>query len=131
MMDKLAVARALREVGMLLEVKGENPFKVRAYETGARAVEGIAEDLGVLVAQDRLTEIHGIGKALAQKIAELRSTGASIFSTGSGRSCRPGSRVSCRYRTWGRRRSPPCTPPSGSIASRSSRPPARRAASAR
>lgn len=74
-MDKLAVARALREVGMLLEVKGENPFKVRAYETGARAVEGIAEDLGVLVAQGRLTEVAGIGQALAQKITELHATG--------------------------------------------------------
>ena len=54
MLDKFAVARALREIGALLELEGENPFKVRAYENGARAVEGLAEDLGALVAADRL-----------------------------------------------------------------------------
>ena len=75
MLDKLAVARALREVGMLLEVKGENPFKVRAYETGARAVEGLGEDLAILVAEKRLTDVPGIGGALAQKISELHATG--------------------------------------------------------
>jgi len=75
MMDKLAVAGALREVGSLLEVKGENPFKVRAYETGARALEDLTEDLSTLVAEKRLTEVPGIGEALAQKIEELVSTG--------------------------------------------------------
>ena len=75
MLDKHAVARALREVGTLLEVKGENPFKVRAYETGARAVEDLTEDLATLVAEKRLTEVSGIGEALAQKIGELFTTG--------------------------------------------------------
>ncbi len=75
MPDKLAIASALREMGQLLEVKGENPFKVRAYETGARALEGLSEDLGKLVAEERLTEIPGIGEALAKKIAELHRTG--------------------------------------------------------
>ena len=45
MLDKFAVARALREIGTLLELEGENPFKVRAYENGARAVEALADDL--------------------------------------------------------------------------------------
>jgi DNA polymerase (family X) len=75
MLDKLGVARALRELGMLLEIKGENPFKVRAYENGARAVEGLAEDLHRLVEEGRLTEVAGIGEALAKKIAELHRTG--------------------------------------------------------
>lgn len=75
MLDKHAVAKALREVGFLLQLKGENPFKVRAYETGARAVEELAEDLGALVAQGRLPEIRGIGRALAAKIADLQRTG--------------------------------------------------------
>jgi DNA polymerase (family 10) len=75
MLDKFAVAKALREVGQLLEVKGENPFKVRAYEAGARAVEELAADLGKLVAEGRLTEVRGIGEALAKKIAELHLTG--------------------------------------------------------
>lgn len=75
MLDKFGVARALREIGTLLELEGENPFKIRAYETGARAVEAIAEDLGLLVAGDRLTEVPGIGEALAKKIAQLHTTG--------------------------------------------------------
>ncbi|HET9595970.1 MAG TPA: DNA polymerase/3'-5' exonuclease PolX [Anaeromyxobacteraceae bacterium] len=75
MLDKFGVARALREIGTLLEVKGENPFKVRAYETGARALEDSPEDVGALVAGDRLQELPGVGEALARKIAELHATG--------------------------------------------------------
>jgi DNA polymerase (family 10) len=75
MLDKAAVARALREIGMLLEVKGENPFKVRAYEAGARALEDAQEDLPQLVASGRLRELRGIGDALAKKIADLHLTG--------------------------------------------------------
>ncbi len=75
MLDKFGVARALREIGALLELEGENPFKVRAYENGARAVEALAEDLGQLVAQERLLEVKGIGEALAKKIGDLHRTG--------------------------------------------------------
>ncbi|HEX9244139.1 MAG TPA: DNA polymerase/3'-5' exonuclease PolX [Anaeromyxobacter sp.] len=75
MMNKLEVARALREIGALLEVDGENPFKVRAYETGARALEGLSDDLGTLAEEGRLVELPGIGEALARKIAELHRTG--------------------------------------------------------
>ncbi len=75
MLDKFGVARALREIGALLELEGENPFKVRAYENGARAVEALAEDLGALVAANRLLEVKGIGDALARKIADLHGTG--------------------------------------------------------
>jgi DNA polymerase (family 10) len=75
MLDKFAVARALREIGALLEVEGENPFKVRAYENGARAVEGLADDLGQRIAAGGLTELPGVGEALARKIADLHATG--------------------------------------------------------
>jgi DNA polymerase (family 10) len=74
MLDKFAVARALRELGTFLELEGENPFKVRAYENGARAVEAV-EDLAARVDSGRLTEVPGIGEALAKKIAELHRTG--------------------------------------------------------
>jgi DNA polymerase (family 10) len=77
MLDKFAVARALREMGSLLELEGENPFKIRAYENGARALEGLTEDLGTLVAERRLLEVPGIGEALAGKIASLHTTGRS------------------------------------------------------
>jgi DNA polymerase (family X) len=75
MLDKFGVARALREIGALLEVEGENPFKIRAYENGARALEGLAEDLEVVIREGRLTTLPGIGEALAKKIAELHATG--------------------------------------------------------
>lgn len=75
MLDKLAVARALREMGLLLQAQGENPFKVRAYETGARALEDSQEELAALIASGRLTELRGIGEALAKKISELHLTG--------------------------------------------------------
>ncbi len=74
--DRYAIAAALREIGDLLALKGENQFKIRAYETGARAVEGISEELGALVEQQRLTDIPGIGDALAGKITELYRTGS-------------------------------------------------------
>jgi len=75
--DKQAVARALREIGLLLELKGENKFRARAYETGARAVDELREDLGALVDEKRLTSVAGIGPALAATIAEIWSTGRS------------------------------------------------------
>jgi DNA polymerase (family X) len=76
-MDRLAIARLLREIGLLLEIQGGNPFKARAYERGARALESLSADLGPLVAQNRLTELPAIGPALAATIVELHQTGRS------------------------------------------------------
>jgi DNA polymerase (family 10) len=75
--DKLTVSRALREIGLLLQLQGENKFRARAYETGARAVEELREELGTLVDERRLTSVAGIGPALAAVIAEIWSTGRS------------------------------------------------------
>lgn len=77
MLDKLDIARALRETGTLLQIKGENPFRARAYETGADALEQLTDDLGALVRSKKLTGIKGIGPALAAQIAELYQTGRS------------------------------------------------------
>jgi DNA polymerase (family X) len=74
-MDKDKVAEILVEIGVLLELKGENPFKTRAYANGARTIEGLSEPLATLVAEKRLGEIKGIGEALEQKITELVETG--------------------------------------------------------
>src|SRR6185369_10661391 len=65
------------EIAALLSLKeGENPWKARAYENGARALEAFAaQDLESLVEQKRLTEIRGIGEALAGVIEELSGTG--------------------------------------------------------
>ncbi|HTN85200.1 MAG TPA: PHP domain-containing protein [Sorangium sp.] len=77
MLDKLDIARALREMGMLLQIKGENPYRARAYETGADALEELTDDLGELIKARRVTELRGIGAALAAQIAELHQTGRS------------------------------------------------------
>ena len=74
-MDKDKVAEILIEIGTLLELKGENPFKTRAYANAARTIEGLNEPLAKLVAEKRLGEIKGIGEALEKKITELVETG--------------------------------------------------------
>ena len=79
-MTKNEIADILTEIGTLLELKGENPFKVRAYQTGARALEGIEEaDLARLIEADELQSVKGIGEALGQKITELHRTGRLEF----------------------------------------------------
>ena len=77
MADKFEVARALREIALLLQIDGANPFKVRAYERGARAVEVLREDVTILAREGRLTEVPGIGAALASTITEIATTGRS------------------------------------------------------
>ena len=74
-MDKEQVGEVLAEIAVLLELKGENPFKSRAYINGARAIEMLSAPLGQLVAEDRLGEVKGLGAALQQKIGELVRTG--------------------------------------------------------
>src|SRR5471030_955722 len=74
-MDKEKIADVLTEIGVLLELKGENPFKTRAYANGARILENLSEPLEKLVSEKRLGEIKGIGEALEQKITELVETG--------------------------------------------------------
>ena len=74
-MDKEQVAAVLVEIGTLLELKGENPFKTRAYQNAARTIESLSEPFEKLVAEERLGEIKGIGEGLAKKITELVQTG--------------------------------------------------------
>jgi DNA polymerase (family 10) len=74
-MDKKEVAAALEEMALLLELAGENPFKVRAFETGARAVLTFGGDLAEAVRRGILGEVKGIGKSLAGVITELMTTG--------------------------------------------------------
>jgi DNA polymerase (family 10) len=74
-MDKDQVAQVLADIAVLLELKGENPFKSRAYVNGARALENLSEPLDKIIAENRLAEIQGIGEALQKKITELVTTG--------------------------------------------------------
>lgn len=75
-MKKKEIADVFNEIGVLLELKGENPFKIRAYQNGARTLESIEDGEFIrLVASGELDTVKGIGDALAQKIGELHATG--------------------------------------------------------
>src|SRR6266446_1481244 len=77
--DKFAIAAALQEIGALLELKGGEYFKARAYKQGARAIAELNEDLGKLIKENRLTFVKGIGHGLAKQIQDLYATGQSAF----------------------------------------------------
>src|SRR5439155_9929967 len=74
-MDKEQVAEVLVNIATLLELKGENPFKSRAYQNAARALEGMTEPLDKVLAEERLDQIKGIGESIQKKISELVATG--------------------------------------------------------
>ena len=74
-MSKDDVAAALDEIGTLLELKGENPFRANAYHSAARTILQMAGDLKQIVAEGKLGEVRGIGEALQEKIATLVTTG--------------------------------------------------------
>lgn len=74
-MEKAKIVEILEEIGTYLELKGENPFKVRAYQNGARALEAMDESLAEVIAEKRLGAVPGIGKALVDKITALHETG--------------------------------------------------------
>ncbi len=78
-MEKRDVVRILQEIAVLLELRGENPFKVRAYDNAARAIEGLTEELGTVLEEGRLLEVRGIGEHIAQRVAELWKTGHMKF----------------------------------------------------
>jgi DNA polymerase (family X) len=74
-MNKDQVADVLENIATLLELKGENPFKSRAYVNAARMLESLSEPLDKVIAEGRLGDLKGIGEALQQKITELVTTG--------------------------------------------------------
>jgi DNA polymerase (family 10) len=74
-MNKKEIAQTLESIGTILDLKGENPFKSRAYYNAARIIETLSEDITVLVENSRLDELKGIGSALAGKISTLVKTG--------------------------------------------------------
>lgn len=87
---KKDVISILEDIGKLLELKGETPFKSRAYYNAARNIAATEEDIKALVNEGRLTSIKGIGDALDQKIKELVTTGALEYYENLKRSIPPG-----------------------------------------
>jgi len=74
MIERGQVADALDEIGVLLELLGENAFKTRAYTNAARIVRALDADLADLIARRKLGEIKGIGPALVEKITTLMTS---------------------------------------------------------
>jgi DNA polymerase (family X) len=79
MPDRFFIAAELRKIGGLLQIKGENPFKARAYERAAQALERLDADFDALVSERRLTQINGVGAGLAAAIDEIYRTGKSVL----------------------------------------------------
>ena len=75
-MDKASIADVLEKIATLLELKGENPFKIRAYVNAARSLETWGGSVSDLRDEETLEKIPGIGKAIAAKIKELVETGS-------------------------------------------------------
>lgn len=78
-MTRELLADTLEEIALLLELKNENPFKVRAYRQGARTVRGFDGDIVQLAAENQLEGIKGIGEALRDKLHQLASTGTLLY----------------------------------------------------
>src|SRR6059058_4344857 len=78
-MDKATIADVLEKIATLLELKGENPFKIRAYVNAARSLETWGGNIADLGDEETLEKIPGIGKAIAAKIKELVETGSLKF----------------------------------------------------
>ena len=74
-MTKSQIADVLQEIATLLELKDENPFKIRAYANAARSLETFGGNLADLQDEEALAKIPGIGKAIAAKVKELAGTG--------------------------------------------------------
>ena len=77
-MENLAIARIFSEIADLLEIKSENPFKIRAYRNAAETIAHATEKLAYLT-EDQLRAIPGIGKELASKIREIAETGEARY----------------------------------------------------
>ena len=78
-MTAAEAAEVFEKIALLMDLKGENPFKVRAYRTGAETVESFPGDIMKLAAEQKLAGIKGIGDALRDKLHELATTGRLEF----------------------------------------------------
>ncbi|MBI4699405.1 MAG: DNA polymerase/3'-5' exonuclease PolX [Nitrospirae bacterium] len=72
------VAKVFNEIAEMLEIKGDNPFRIRAYRRAAQNIEGLADDISGMK-EEELKGIPGIGRDLADKIKEYTTTGSLQF----------------------------------------------------
>jgi DNA polymerase (family 10) len=74
-MKNSEIARVFQDIANLLQAKGENQFKIRAYQKVVRSIEHLPVEVEQLVKEDRLKEVPGVGEAITRKITELVTTG--------------------------------------------------------
>ena len=74
-MDKAQIIGILKDIAVLLELKGENSFKIRAYQSGARVLERLEENFDTILQGGKIATLQGIGQALALKIETLYHKG--------------------------------------------------------
>ena len=78
-MDKAQIIGILKDIAVFLELKGENSFKIRAYQSGARALERLEENFDTILQEGKIASLQGIGRALALKIETLYHEGQLPF----------------------------------------------------
>ena len=74
-MKNSEIAKVFQDIADLLEAKGENQFKIRAYQKVVRSIERLSVEVEQLVKEDRLKEVPGVGEAITRKITEMVTTG--------------------------------------------------------
>ena len=74
-MNNKEIAKVFQDIADFLELKGENQFKIRAYQRVVRSIEHLPVEVERLVKEDKLKEIPGAGEAITKKITELVTTG--------------------------------------------------------
>ena len=78
-MDNNEIANIIEEIGELLEIEGESPFRIRAYRRAGEVIRGLPQDIKELDTEGRLTAITGVGQGIADRIHELLSTGKMTY----------------------------------------------------
>jgi DNA polymerase (family 10) len=74
-METARIAQVLDEMGTMLELRGENPFRTRAYHNAAQALLNLPDELPQMIADGRLADVPGIGQTMHAKIVQLATTG--------------------------------------------------------
>ena len=108
-METARIAQVLDEMGTMLEINGENPFRCRAYHTAAQSLMNLPDQLAEMIADGRLKEVPGIGETMYAKIVQLATTGQLPAYDELRRRRRRASSRCCAYRAWVPRRSRRCT----------------------
>ena len=78
-MDNLKIADIFSDIAKILEIKQENRFRIRAYERAAENLRELSDDIQVLINEERLMDLPGVGQDLSKKIKEIAATGKLKF----------------------------------------------------